>query len=174
MTIWTFPAPSGGETVRRPSFLAAWIFSGAGGTYCLTRATASLTASSMPSFLFSTTFLRSPRGFLLLPPDGAPASIRVLPEVVDAVGGQVQVLMDGGIRRGSDVVKAVALGADAVLIGRAYLWGLAANGQAGVENVIDILRDGMDATMRGLGKESVADLSPGDVVVPDGFCPPPV
>ncbi|MFZ0714776.1 pre-mycofactocin synthase MftD, partial [Mycobacterium sp.] len=72
--------------------------------------------------------------------DGTPASIRALPAVADAVGDQVEVLLDGGIRRGSDVVKALALGARAVMIGRAYLWGLAANGQAGVENVLDILR----------------------------------
>lgn len=104
--------------------------------------------------------------------DGAPAPIRVLPEVKAAVGDQIEVLMDGGIRRGSDVVKAVALGADAVLIGRAYLWGLAANGQAGVENVLDILRNGIDATLLGLGKSSIGELSPADIVVPEGFSPP--
>ncbi len=63
--------------------------------------------------------------------DGTPATIRALPAIADAVGDQVEVLLDGGIRRGSDVVKALALGARAVMIGRAYLWGLAANGQAG-------------------------------------------
>ena len=68
--------------------------------------------------------------------DGTPAPIRVLPAVVDAVGGQVEVLLDGGIRRGGDVVKALALGARAVMIGRAALWGLAAGGQAGVEDVL--------------------------------------
>lgn len=104
--------------------------------------------------------------------DGAPASIRVLPEVVDAVGDQIEVVMDSGIRRGSDVVKALALGARAVMIGRAYLWGLAVNGQAGVENVLDVLRDGMSSTMLGLGRSSVDDLRPDDVVVPDGFSPP--
>ena len=61
-------------------------------------------------------------------------------------------LLDGGIRRGSDVVKALALGARAVMIGRAYLWGLAANGQAGVENVLDILRGGIDSAFLGLGQ----------------------
>src|SRR5262249_32025816 len=66
--------------------------------------------------------------------DGTPATIRALPAIADAVGGEIEVLLDGGIRRGSDVVKALALGARAVLIGRASLWGLAANGQAGVEN----------------------------------------
>jgi isopentenyl diphosphate isomerase/L-lactate dehydrogenase-like FMN-dependent dehydrogenase len=77
--------------------------------------------------------------------------------------------LDGGVRRGSDVVKALALGARAVMIGRAYLWGLAANGQAGVENVLDIFRNGIDATLRALGKASVAELDPDDVLVPDGF-----
>lgn len=69
--------------------------------------------------------------------DGTPASIRALPAIAEAVGDQVEVLLDGGVRRGSDVVKALALGARAVMIGRAYLWGLAAAGQAGVENVLD-------------------------------------
>jgi heme/flavin dehydrogenase (mycofactocin system) len=101
--------------------------------------------------------------------DGALAPIRVLPEIAAEVGSEIEVVMDGGIRRGSDVVKAIALGADAVLIGRAYLWGLAANGQAGVENVLDILRGGIDATMRGLGKNSLSELSAEDLVIPPGF-----
>ncbi|HWL43048.1 MAG TPA: pre-mycofactocin synthase MftD [Ilumatobacter sp.] len=104
--------------------------------------------------------------------DGVPAPIRVLPEVVAAVGTQVEVVMDGGIRRGSDVAKALALGARAVMIGRAYLWGLAANGQAGVENVLDVLRAGLDSTLLGLGKAGIADLSPTDLVIPDNFSPP--
>ncbi len=78
-------------------------------------------------------------------------------------------LLDGGIRRGSDVVKAVALGARAVMIGRAYLWGLAANGQAGVENVLDILRSGIESALLGLGHSSMQELGPHDIVVPDGF-----
>ena len=101
--------------------------------------------------------------------DGTPASIRALPAVAAAVGGQVEVLLDGGIRRGSDVVKALALGARAVLIGRAYLWGLAANGSAGVRNVFDVLRGGIDSALLGLGRASVHDLSPDDVLVPPGF-----
>ena len=101
--------------------------------------------------------------------DGTPAAIRVLPSIVDAVGDRVEVVMDSGIRRGSDVVKAVALGARAVMIGRAYLWGLAAGGQAGVENVLDILRGGIDSAMLGLGRASVSDLTRDDVLVPDGF-----
>jgi pre-mycofactocin synthase len=101
--------------------------------------------------------------------DSTPAPIRVLPAIADAVGGQVEVLLDSGIRRGSDVVKAVALGARAVLIGRAYLWGLAANGQAGVENVLDILRSGIGSALLGLGRSATLDLTPDDVVVPAGF-----
>jgi len=101
--------------------------------------------------------------------DGTPAPIRVLPSIVDAIGSDVEVLLDGGIRRGSDVVKAVALGAKAVLIGRAYLWGLAANGQAGVENVLDILRGGIDSALLGTGHSSIHDLTRDDILVPDGF-----
>jgi heme/flavin dehydrogenase (mycofactocin system) len=101
--------------------------------------------------------------------DGTPASIRALPAVAEAVGSQIEVLLDSGIRRGSDVVKALALGAKAVMIGRAYLWGLAANGQAGVENVLDILRSGIDSTLLGLGKASIHDLTADDVLVPPGF-----
>jgi len=101
--------------------------------------------------------------------DGTPASIRALPAIADAVGDQVEVLLDGGVRRGSDVVKALALGARAVMIGRAYLWGLAAAGQAGVENVLDILQGGVDSALRGLAKSSVHDLDRDDVLVPPGF-----
>jgi L-lactate dehydrogenase (cytochrome)/glycolate oxidase len=101
--------------------------------------------------------------------DGTPATIRALPAIAGAVGDHVEVLLDGGIRRGNDVVKALALGARAVMIGRAYLWGLAAGGQAGVENVLDILRNGLDSALLGLGRGSVHDLSPNDVVVPPGF-----
>jgi pre-mycofactocin synthase len=101
--------------------------------------------------------------------DGTPASIRALPSVADAVGGQVEVLLDGGVRRGSDVVKALALGAKAVMIGRAYLWGLAANGPAGVRNVFDVLRGGIDSTLLALGHSSIGDLTPDDVIVPAEF-----
>ena len=101
--------------------------------------------------------------------DGTPATIRARPAVAAAVGGQVEVLLDGGIRRGGDVVKAVALGARAVMIGRAYLWGLAAHGQAGVENVLDILRGGIDSALLGLGHSTIHDLTPDDLVIPPGF-----
>jgi len=101
--------------------------------------------------------------------DGTPASIRCLPAIADAVGDEVEVLLDGGIRRGSDVVKAVALGARAVMIGRAYLWGLAAGGQTGVENVLDILRGGIDSALMGLGRRSIHELSAEDILIPEGF-----
>jgi len=101
--------------------------------------------------------------------DGTPGAIRSLPAVVDAVGTQIEVLLDGGIRRGSDVVKAMALGARAVMIGRAYLWGMAANGERGVQNVLSILRSGMDEALLGLGRSSVHELSRDDVLVPPGF-----
>ncbi|MEO8813656.1 MAG: pre-mycofactocin synthase MftD [Mycobacterium sp.] len=101
--------------------------------------------------------------------DGTPAAIRALPAVAAAVGDQIEVLMDGGIRRGGDVVKALALGARAVMIGRAYLWGLGAAGQSGVENVLDIMRNGIDSALMGLGRASVHDLSPDDILIPAGF-----
>ena len=101
--------------------------------------------------------------------DSTPAPIRVLPSIAGAVGDQVEIVLDGGIRRGSDVVKALALGARAVMIGRAYLWGLSANGQAGVENVLDILRGGIDSAMLGLSVPSVQDLRPEHLIVPPGF-----
>lgn len=101
--------------------------------------------------------------------DGTPASVRALPSIAAAVGEQVEVVQDGGIRRGSDVVKSLALGAKAVMIGRAYLWGLAANGQPGVENVLDILRGGIDSALRALGHSSVHEISRSDLVIPPDF-----
>jgi heme/flavin dehydrogenase (mycofactocin system) len=101
--------------------------------------------------------------------DGTPATIRALAAIVEAVGDDAEVLLDGGVRRGGDVVKALALGARAVMIGRPYLWGLAADGQAGVENVLDVLRSGIDSALLGLGHASVHELSPSDLLIPDGF-----
>ncbi|MDE0804222.1 MAG: mycofactocin biosynthesis FMN-dependent deaminase MftD [Acidimicrobiales bacterium] len=101
--------------------------------------------------------------------DTTPAAIRALPVIADAVGDKIEIVMDGGIRRGSDVVKAVALGAKAVMIGRASLWALAIGGQAGVENVLDVLRGGIDSAMLGLNKATLAELGPDDIVVPDDF-----
>ena len=77
--------------------------------------------------------------------DGTPATIRMLPGIARAVGDQVEMLLDGGVRRGGGVAKALALGAKAVMIGRAYLFGLAANGRASVENVLDLLHAGLDS-----------------------------
>jgi len=90
--------------------------------------------------------------------DGVSATIEALPEVAAAVGGKLEVYLDGGIRRGSDVVKALALGAKAVLIGRPYIYGLAARGQRGVEDVLGILRNETDNAMALLGCPSVADI----------------
>jgi heme/flavin dehydrogenase (mycofactocin system) len=101
--------------------------------------------------------------------DGTPATIRMLPGIADAVGDEIEVVLDGGVRRGGDVVKALALGARAVMIGRAYLWGLAAGGQPGVENVLDILRGGIDSALIGVGRASVQDLEREDIVIPEGF-----
>ena len=91
--------------------------------------------------------------------DGVRASIRVLPEVIDAVGGRVEVLFDSGVRRGSDAVKALCLGARAVLVGRAYAYGLAAGGAPGVTRALDILRADIVRTMKLLGVQSVAELN---------------
>jgi L-lactate dehydrogenase (cytochrome) len=98
--------------------------------------------------------------------DGVAATLRVLPEVVAAVGDQIEVLLDGGIRRGSDVAKALCVGARAVLVGRAYAYGLGAAGGAGVTRAIDILRADLVRTMKLLGCGSVADLDPSYVDVP--------
>ncbi len=101
--------------------------------------------------------------------DTTPATIRCLPAVAEAVGDQVEVLLDGGVRRGGDVAKALALGARAVMIGRAYLWGLAANGQTGVENVLDLMRMGLDSAVLGLGHASASELIPADLWIPPHF-----
>jgi L-lactate dehydrogenase (cytochrome) len=98
--------------------------------------------------------------------DGAPATLRALPEVVAAVNGQAEVLMDGGIRRGSDIVKAICLGARAVLIGRAYAYGLAAAGQAGVNRALEILRTDVERTLLLIGCPSVSALNASYVNIP--------
>ncbi len=90
--------------------------------------------------------------------DGVQAALRALPEIVSAVNGRIEVLMDGGIRRGADIVKALCLGARAVLCGRAYAYGLAAAGEAGVARALEILRADLERTLRLLGCASVADL----------------
>lgn len=92
--------------------------------------------------------------------DGSPATLTALPGIIDAVGEQAEVLLDSGIRRGSDVLKALSLGARAVLVGRLPAWGLAAAGTAGVERVLEILRTEMIRTMRLMGCRAVTDLDP--------------
>jgi L-lactate dehydrogenase (cytochrome) len=92
--------------------------------------------------------------------DHAPAAISALPPIVDAVGGELEVLLDGGVRRGSDVVKAIALGARACLVGRPLLYGLAAAGQSGVSRAIGLLRDELELTLALMGCGSVVDLDP--------------
>ena len=101
--------------------------------------------------------------------DGVPASLRALPEVVEAVKGRIEVLMDGGVRRGPDIVKAICMGARAVLCGRAYAYGLAAAGEAGVDRAIEILRADLERTLRLLGCGSVAELDGSYVNVPKGW-----
>jgi L-lactate dehydrogenase (cytochrome) len=101
--------------------------------------------------------------------DCVPASLRALPEVVKAVGSQAEVLMDGGIRRGTDIVKAICLGARAVLCGRAYAYGLAAAGEVGVARAIEILRTDLDRTLRLLGCPSIAALDRFYVNVPKSW-----
>jgi L-lactate dehydrogenase (cytochrome) len=99
--------------------------------------------------------------------DGVAASLRALPEVVAAAGGQIDVLMDGGIRRGSDIVKAICLGAKAVLVGRAYAYGLGAAGRPGVARAIEILRADLTRALALLGVPSVAALDESLVAPPD-------
>jgi len=97
--------------------------------------------------------------------DHTPATIEVLPRIVDAVGGQTEVLVDGGIRRGTDILKALALGARAMLVGRPYWWGLAAGGSAGVRGVIDVFRTELDMAMALSGRPTVASVGP-DLLFP--------
>ena len=101
--------------------------------------------------------------------DGVPASLRALPEVVEAVKDRIEVWMDGGIRRGADVAKAICMGARAVLCGRAYAYGLAAAGEAGVDRAIEILRTDLERTLRLLGCPSVAALDRSYVNVPKSW-----
>ena len=101
--------------------------------------------------------------------DGLPASLRALPEVVEAVQGRIEVWMDGGVRRGTDIAKALCMGARAVLCGRGYAYGLAAAGEAGVDRAIEILRTDVERTLRLLGCPSVADLDQSYVNVPKSW-----
>jgi isopentenyl diphosphate isomerase/L-lactate dehydrogenase-like FMN-dependent dehydrogenase len=99
--------------------------------------------------------------------DHGRATIDILPEAVEAVGGRADVMMDGGVLRGTDVIKALALGARAVAIGKLLGWGLAASGESGVLNVLEILRDELTISMANLGVTSIGDIGPSHV------CPAP-
>jgi L-lactate dehydrogenase (cytochrome) len=101
--------------------------------------------------------------------DSVAAALRALPEIAEAVGGRAEVLMDGGVRRGSDIAKAVCLGARAVLVGRAYAYGLGAAGEAGVARAIAILRADLQRTLALLGCESIDELNRSYVNVPVGW-----
>jgi L-lactate dehydrogenase (cytochrome) len=96
--------------------------------------------------------------------DGAPSSISALPKIVDAVGHETEVLFDGGIRSGQDVVRALALGARACLVGRAFVYGLGAGGEAGVAKAIEIIRKEMDVTMALTGRRTVAEIDRSAIV----------
>ena len=100
--------------------------------------------------------------------DGAPSSISALPRVVDAVGAEIEVLFDGGIRTGQDALRALALGARACMLGRAYVYGLGAGGEAGVLKAIEILRSELDVSMALTGKTSVADVGP-EILITESF-----
>jgi len=101
--------------------------------------------------------------------DGSPATLRVLPAIVDAVGGDLEVYVDGGIRRGTDVIKALAIGARAVLIGRAYLYAFAGAGSEGVRRIYEIFHGEMLSALRLLGCATVRDLDRSSVILPPGW-----
>jgi L-lactate dehydrogenase (cytochrome) len=100
--------------------------------------------------------------------DGASSSIRALPKIADAVGSRVEIMMDGGIRTGADIVRALALGARSCMIGRAYAWGLGAGGKAGVARTIEILKKELDITMALCGVSRTADIGPQVLVGHEG------
>lgn len=106
--------------------------------------------------------------------DGAVSSIRMLPAIVDAVGDRVEVWMDGGIRTGQDILKALALGAKGVLIGRAFVYGLGAMGQAGVTRALEILHKELDTTMALCGERDIHNLGRHNLILPRGFEDPTV
>jgi L-lactate dehydrogenase (cytochrome) len=101
--------------------------------------------------------------------DGVAGSLRVLPGIVEAVGGQIDVIFDGGIRRGADIVKAIGLGAKAVLLGRGYAYGMAAAGDAGIERAIEIFRDDLVRTLKLLGCASISQVDSSYVTTRPGF-----
>jgi L-lactate dehydrogenase (cytochrome) len=98
--------------------------------------------------------------------DSAPATVELLPQVAEAVGGQIEIICDGGVRRGADIVKAVALGATAVMAGRPYLYALGAAGEEGVDHILGLLKLGVTRTMSLVGCRMIADLGPEYVHIP--------
>jgi L-lactate dehydrogenase (cytochrome) len=106
--------------------------------------------------------------------DGAMSSIRMLPSILEAVGDRVEVHLDSGIRSGQDVLKALALGARGTYVGRAYIYGLGAMGQAGVRKALEILHRELDLTMALCGERDVRNLGPHNLIVPKGFADPTV
>ena len=101
--------------------------------------------------------------------DGALSSIKALPEIVDAVGSEIEIWMDGGVRSGQDVLKAVALGARGVMIGRAWVYGLGAMGEAGVAKALEVIRKELDTTMALCGEKDIHDIGPHNLLIPKGF-----
>jgi L-lactate dehydrogenase (cytochrome) len=101
--------------------------------------------------------------------DGALSSIRMLPEIVDAVGTRTEIWMDGGIRSGQDVLKAVALGARGVMLGRAYIYGLGARGQKGVTEALEVIRKELDTSMALCGEKDIHDVGPHNLLIPKDF-----
>jgi L-lactate dehydrogenase (cytochrome) len=101
--------------------------------------------------------------------DGALSSIRSLPDIIDAVGDQIEVLMDGGVRSGQDVAKALSLGAKGVMIGRPFIYGLGAMGQPGVTKVLDIINKELDTTIALCGERNIQDMSRDNLLIPKDF-----
>ncbi len=101
--------------------------------------------------------------------DGALSAIRALPSIVDAVGDKIEVHMDSGIRSGQDVLKALAMGAKGTMIGRSYVYGLGAMGEAGVTKSLEVIRKELDTTMALCGERDVADLGRHNLLIPKGF-----
>jgi len=104
--------------------------------------------------------------------DGAPSSISALPAVAQAVGSDIEVLFDGGIRTGADIMRALALGARACLVGRAFVYGLGAGGRPGVSKAIDILKNELSVTMALTGTNRIADIGPKVIVGSEGKTKP--
>ena len=101
--------------------------------------------------------------------DGALSSIRSLPSIIDAVGDQIEVWMDSGIRSGQDVAKAVSIGAKGVMIGRPFVYGLGAMGQQGVSKALDIIHKELDTTMALCGERKITDMNRDNLLIPKGF-----